>query len=324
MIEAEVILHSVGEQAPPLMTMRARYPKFIHAELMTHRVFSRNASSSRAIPTARYLAEVRDPLSRAAPVMWGAEQKGMNPGGALDTDATNKVQYLWGEAARFAVSVADAMAAQGAHKSIVNRVLDPFVHINVLITSTEWDNFFGLRLDTGADPTMRELAEIMWVAYRESEPTRLGGGDWHLPYVDVTTLEDLDAWLFGNQSSPNLSVVEAAKRVSVARCARVSYNSFETGTRTRPQEDLNLYDRLVGAQPMHASPAEHQATPDAGRRNPYLPSNDLDHLTHPGYGWNSIDVWSNPSLHGNLRGWIQFRKTLAGEAVAPMPAGYVR
>jgi thymidylate synthase ThyX len=289
MIDAKVICDSTSPQGHRLTTFKLRYPKFIHGEFMTHRVISRNASSSRAIPVSRMIAEVRSD-ARASPVYWGAEQKGMQSGAELSEADARLAQGLWGDGAAAAAALATRMVDIGLHKSIVNRVLEPYLHINVVASATEWMNFFGLRLDRAAQPEMRTLAESMWRAYGESSPLPLTTDHWHLPFVDECTWEYL----------PREEWLSASIKVSVARCARVSYESFETGKRSTIAEDLALYERLVGAQPLHASPAEHQATPDIRFR-----------------GRRLCPMW-----HGNFVGWQQYRKMLPGEACAPLPEGY--
>lgn len=299
MISAKVIADSVSPQGHRLTTFELRYPKFIHGEFMTHRTFSRNASSSRAIPTAKYLEEVRSLDHCAAPLSWGTNQKGMQAGAELTGDALRQVQALWTGAAYGAAALAEEMAQIGAHKQVVNRILEPFIHINVVVTATEYANFFGLRLDAGADPTMRALAEAMWAAYSGSVPKLLKPGEWHLPYV---TDEENDQLASNMGTFRQLTI-----KVSVARCARVSYKSFETGKTSTIDEDLVLYQRLLGAQPLHASPAEHQATPDykVGGDDPA-----------------SWEEWEHQDEWGNFVGWRQYRKMLPGEACAPLPEKY--
>lgn len=297
-IEASVVLDSVSPDGHRLTTFKLRYPRFIHAEYMTHRVFSRNSSSSRAAPVAKRIAEVRDPLLRATPVWWGREQGGMQAKAELEDERDGMpnltlVKTAWARAALDAARWAEEMAKAGAHKQLVNRILEPFTHIDVVCTATEYMNFFGLRLDAGAQPEMRALAEAMWSAYGESEPYKLEPGHWHLPFVDLDT-----EW-------PDDKIQECI-RVSVARCARVSYKSHATGRRSTVAEDLALYERLVGSQPLHASPAEHQATPD--QRVPY-------------YG-EVGGRWEHPDEHRNYVGWRMYRAMLPGEAVAPLPEGY--
>lgn len=324
MIEAKVVCDSIAAHSPRLTTFQLRYWKATHGEFMTHRAFSRNASSSRAIPVSKNLAEVRSDELRAAPVWWGREQKGMQSGEELDdvevrhwvrrspdpADFVNVevtdlelAKRQWRDAAHEAIRIAEKMVELGVHKSIVNRILEPFLHINVVATSCEPGllNFFGLRLDRAAQPEIRVLAEQMWAAWQASTPQTLEPGQWHLPFVDDTR-DRRDNWEFGK---------DPLIKISVARCARVSYLSHETGRRSTIEEDLALYERLVGSQPLHASPAEHQATPDQ-----FYPSQYIQEHVH-GEGF-----YGSPQQHGNLTGWIQFRKTLSGEAVAPLPEAY--
>lgn len=297
MISAEIITDSINDQGNRLTTYVLRYPKFIHGEFMTHRRFSRNASSSRAIPVAKMVAEVASG-ERAMPVFWGKNQPGMQAAIELDGYELETAKHMWAKAAMSAARFAQDMEQVGMHKQLVNRVLEPFLHINVVCSATEYMNFFGLRLDKGAQPEMRALTLAMWNAYSKSVPKKLMKGQWHLPFV-----EHLPNW-------ENTQAVATAIKVSVARCARVSYMSNDTGKISGVGEDLILYDRLVGAQPMHASPAEHQAAPDTW----------YDHVDVP----LGEDHWGSPELHGNFTGWMQFRKSLPGENCAPLPLAHVR
>lgn len=290
-ITAEIITDSISPAQIRLTTFKLRYPKFIHGEFMTHRRISRNASSSRAVPTAKLIEEVRNPELRAEPVFWGKNQKGMQAAEELGAEAKLQVQWCWAQAAHEAANMAEQMESVGTHKQIVNRLLEPFSHINVVATANEWENFFGLRLHRDAQPEMRRLAEEMWAARATSTPHQLQPGEWHLPFVDRDDLP---------------YILEVKQKMSVARCARVSYESFETKKRSTIEEDLKLYDRLLSSQPLHASPAEHQATPDStdwGRdgRN---------------QEWKFHEQW------GNFHGWRQYRKMLPGESCAPLPEGY--
>lgn len=314
MISAEMVLDSISPQGNRLTTMLLRYPKFIHGEFMTHRVFSRNASSSRAVPVSKNIEEVRSDELRAAPVFWGEEQKGMSPGGELsreippqrhgsdvisDYEAANR---YWRQGALNAANIAESMVNLGVHKSIINRVLEPFLHINVLVTATEWENFFGLRLDKAADPTMRKLAESMWVVFDSGNPMTLKPGEWHTPWVST---EDMAECMKAAEEHYPTPASEIAIRVSVARCARLTYRSFITGKRSTVSEDRELYSKLILSKPIHASPAEHQATPD---------------WLYPQAG--GLGKWAMPLQHGNFIGWRQYRKTLEGESRAPLPDGY--
>ena len=308
MIEAKVICDSVSVEGHRLTTFQLRYPKFIHSEFMTHRVISRNASSSRAIPVLKLVEEVAIDTLRAEPIYWGKEQKGMQSGDSFSGEELDKIKTLWKSAAFQAADHARELSKLGLHKSLVNRLLEPFSHINVVATATEWDNFFGLRLHRDAQPEMRALALTMWEVRKVSTPKELKPGKWHLPFIDDNFGQEFIIAQDGAAPIP-----EAAKRpmfairVSVARCARVSYLSFETQKPSEVEEDLKLYDRLVGAQPLHASPAEHQATPDKHRS-----------ITYEDVG-SYKSIWERQEEWGNFKGWRQFRKMLPGEAYASLP-----
>lgn len=325
--KAIVLAHSVSANpaAPPLFTMQLRYPKFLHAEELTHRVIcsspevvetvaipdgfmydrrlSRNASSSRAIPVPRLIEDIRrDP---AEPRFWGKHQSGMQASEELDPAAKRLAQDIWRANREACIRDALELHALGAHKQLVNRLVEKHGFINVVATATNWSNFFALRRHKGAQPEIRHLADLIWKAQQASTPTRLGLGQWHLPYVTqddlhaVAVLEDVDyaAWTLPGHVSTKMW--PTLIKLSVARCARVSYLTHE-GKRPSIEDDLALYDRLVASTPLHASPAEHQASPD-------------------GYSGRTEDgkttFWSHPELHGNLTGYIQFRQTLPNEFV---------
>lgn len=318
MIHAEIIADSIGPNSPRLTTMRCVYPKFVHNEHLRHRAFSFSVSSARAIPFNKLLEEVRDDNLRGEPVFWGSEQKGMSTGSQIENIKWAKL--IWRTAAVNACREAEELAKSGLHKSICNRIIEPFIHCHVLVTGTEagWMNYFGLRLDSAAEPTIRALAELQWKHYSEHQPIKLEPDQWHLPFIDDETWDTIgnkkDAYDFEIKQAIGVPI-----RISVARCARLSYNSFETSRRSTIEEDLKLYDRLVGSSPIHASPAEHQAMPDIlVARN-----HELKRTGKPTIKLG--DIWENPNSGGNFGpGWIQYRKILPGENLAPLPKEYIR
>lgn len=273
-ITAKVIAATKFEKIKPIYTVQARYPRFIHSEVMTHRVFGRNASSSRAVPIAKMIQDVLD--DPAMPVSWGSNKPGMQAGEELDHFGKEACIAQWLAARDFAVERARVIAAEGAHKQIVNRLLEPFAHITVIITATEWQNFFDLRCHPAADPTMRVLAETIRDAIQAATPEFGLRGAWHLPYVG-------NADLVAVQERGLDDTADIKKRtlrlISAARCARVSYLNHD-GSNPDFDKDLELANRLLADK--HMSPFEHQATPDP---NAALP-----------------DMW------GNLQGWVQSRK----------------
>lgn len=300
-ITAKMIADSISPDGIRLSTLQLRYPKFIHGEFMTHRVFSRNASSSRAIPVSRLVEDVL--LDPAMPIHWGKNQKGMQADHENDEPVVmghKEGEYLrgtpqeaWLAARDRAVAQAQAFTAAGYHKQIVNRLLEPYCHINVVVTATEFSNFFALRDHPDAQPEIAELAKRMKEAMNTSTPQLLPPEEWHLPYVpeDLKTYLCSKTYLYKASDVP--PYIDQLRRISVARCARVSYLT-QDGKTPSIEEDLQLCERLLAGVPLHASPAEHQGTPDK-RSNEF-----------PG-------LWCDPSLHGNFRGWIQYRKTLPGE-----------
>lgn len=280
LIKATILADSVSHSGVRLTTMELVYPRFIHAELMTHRVFSRNASSSRAIPTKRAIQMIRD--NPAVPASWRMNQPGMQGYEFAPDHIAEAAQKIWLLAMEDAIDYAEQMDALGIHKQVVNRLTEPFAHIKVVVTSVWWNNWFGLRDHPAADPTIAALAAEMRKAYDESQPKLLEYGEWHLPYISAEELA--------------INGVNLCKKISAARCARVSYNNHD-GTKTKVEADIKLHDALLVDQPIHASPAEHQATPD-------VPNSSFG-----GFGGK----WANPKLHGNLTGWVQYRKTLPNE-----------
>jgi thymidylate synthase ThyX len=243
---ARVLLDSVSPAGIRLTTMEVRYPRFIHSELMTHRVFSRNAGSSRALPIKKMIDSVRE--EPALPTWWGRNQSGMQAETEIEAEARALAQAEWRRALEDALAHAERLAAGdiNLHKQLVNRILEPFAWITVIVTATEWSNFFTQRTHPDAQPELKRIADLMLEAYRASEPRGLRAGDWHTPLI----LADEEVTL----------PLEERLKISVARSARVSYLSHD-GKRDHAK-DIELYERLVGGGANgHWSPFEHVATP---------------------------------------------------------------
>lgn len=239
--EATVIEDSVSSNGSRITTLKLRYPRIIHSELMTHRMFSRNAQSSRATPVRTMIESIRS--NPYMPTQWRKAQRGMSPGEAFDAIDSAKCAKVWREQLESALNAAEQLAEIGAAKEHVNRLLEPFAFINVLVTATEWRNFFSLRLSVHAQAEMRRLAQAMKEARDTSTPECK---DWHLPFV----AGDL------RPSDPNGVPSKEAFMVSAARCARVSYLNFSNRVPT-VEEDLDLASRLY--RDRHMSPFEHAA-----------------------------------------------------------------
>lgn len=312
MIKASVIADSVHpETGTRITTFELVYPRFIHSEFMTHRVFNRNASSSRAIPTSKLIEQVRN--EPVMPSHWGKNQKGMQADEELTPMEIEDAKFIWDNAASTAAVYAEQLRRGQVHKQIVNRILEPFTHIRVVVTSTSWANFYGLRDHKDAQPEIRELARAMRKAHNESVPSKLSQGEWHLPYIgfpDRSAAYNFCKHRRITRDEPSSTeVYSLLLKVSAARCARASYNNFE-GRPSTIEEDLGLFAKLVEDQPIHASPTEHQATPmNLGEK--YV--NNMNPVTWE-QGVTSMDKEGN-LYSGNLLHFIQFRKLIPGETI---------
>jgi len=243
-IKVKMIKDSVSKYACRISTLQLRYHRYIHSEVMTHRVFSRSASSSRAIPIKKIIAEVwNDP---AIPLHWGKNVSGMQAKSELTGIKLKLAKFLWISASKIACIFAYLMYVVDLHKQISNRILEPFSHINVILTATEFDNFLELRNHPDAQPEIQELARQIKECLDSSEPQFLHFNEWHLPYVSDEELKKYPLFIL--------------LKASTARCARVSFNNHD-GSSPIIEKDITLHDNLVGSEPRHSSPAEHQATP---------------------------------------------------------------
>lgn len=289
-ISVKVIAHSKSSvNGKEIVTFELNYPRFIHSELMTHRLFSRNAASSRAIPVAKMIEQVR--TSPAMPVHWGKNQPGMQAKEELEGVCLESVKGQWKDAANLAATKAENMMWDGAHKQIANRILEPFQTMKTVLTATEFDNFFWLRKHPDAQPEIKLLAEKMWDALKVSEPVTLKPDDWHTPYFGAGYwLKDLGIPL------------EDALAISSSCCAQVSYRKLDDSL----EKARDVFDKLIESKPCHASPTEHQATPMS-----------LPVWTEEGY---KLDLsWDEGTTHcdkfnnlwsGNLKSWIQHRQLI--------------
>lgn len=315
-LEAKIIAHSKSSiTGKEIVTWELQYPRIIHGEFMTHRLFSRNAASSRAIPVAKILEMVR--TSPAMPVRFGANQAGMQDKGVDHTalvlmdyecgQAEFTPQEAWAEAADSAVQWAKAFADAGYHKQVVNRLLEPFQWMKTVMTATELDNWFWLRDHVDADPTIHALAHLMWEELQKSEPVTLKAGDWHMPYYGSGVWRDSGYCNADMEATYNkrdsTSTLSNALAISASCCAQVSYRKLDDGL----GKAKDIFAKLIESKPCHASPTEHQATP---MNYPYADDttelSNMDGATH-------IDrngcVWS-----GNFKGWIQHRQLLDDNA----------
>jgi hypothetical protein len=312
MYAVKILADSVSPAEHRLTTFEICFPRIVLAEFNTHRMFSRNSASSRAIPVKKMLERVRvDPF---VPAAWPKNQKGMSASEELTEEMGHEAEFTWRELRNHAMNAAHRLAFPAedggldVHKQIANRLLEPWLWHTVIVSATDWSNYFHLRNNVKAQPEIQTAAKMMEELYKTSEPKQLKEGQWHLPLVTEEEM-DMDADL----SAPWEEMTEAEwlknwVKICCARCARVSYLTHD-GKRD-PQEDLRLYGDLV--QPGHMSPLEHAARPMA--------EHELHYFKTPTFTWNSeLETWSvdeeKPLYYlGNYNGWVQHRKMIPGEA----------
>lgn len=286
-ITAEVIADSVNPYGSRLTTMVWEYPRYLHPQVMTHRAFSRNSASSRAVPTSRYLHKVM--TNPVIPVHWGKLRSGMQAVEEMSLTDQAKARDLWLRARGHMVSIAKELLDLGLHKQEVNRLLEAFLHNRLIVSATELANFFHLRDHGDTQHGTQVLARAVKQALAASTPKAIQWGEWHLPWIREDEV-----------SLPSDSKI----RISCARSARVSY--FRGGTKTvDAEEDFKLYSRLVdredwGKNPIHASATEHAAQ----ARNP----EEIKHIS-----W--LDAFEMGLMSNFHPSWLQHRKTIPGENI---------
>lgn len=334
-IKVTVIADSISPAGQRITTFELEYPRIIHSELMTHRLFSRNAMSSRAVPIKKMVELIR--TNPAMPVRFGANQAGMQDKGVehdgqvwYDWTETEdglahnlfcKGREAWMKAAENACEWAERFDKAGYHKQVANRLIEPFQMMKTVLTSTTFNNFWWLRLDADADPTFEHLTEVMKEAILDSTPEPLKPGEWHTPYVHHAVT--LDGSFYGyyvvnEEGFPVDLTEEEALAISASCCAQVSYRRLDE----TKEKALGIYERLVDGKKVHASPFEHQATP----LSPYREIENSDFLTI-GTVNNPADPksWQKGITHvdregkfwsGNLCGFVQQRQLLKNNFVS--------
>lgn len=316
-ISAEIIADSINPHGNRLTTFLLRYPRFIHAEVMTHRMLSRNAASSRAIPARKLLDQILE--FPATPELWTSDKAGMQGGEPLTGEPLISVRRIWQDAKARAISAVEALMGQGLHKSLANRVVEPWFRYANLVSATEWHNFFALRAHPDAQPEFQVLAYRMLDAYLKSVPSQVQWGQWHIPFRD---------------NMPEELSRSQMCRIAVARCARLSYMT-QDGV-IDADKDLQLYARLMERTPKHASPAEHVACARPALRLQLRPAAACDISKREPGNVNALSCFEQLStepddsgryeelvlpydhrgIHqGNFRGWTQWRKMWPGENI---------
>jgi thymidylate synthase ThyX len=265
-IKAEIILDSVSPNGNRITSFCLTYPRFIHAEVMTHRITSKNCASSRAIPFNKMVEDIlKEPASF---VWWGKNQPGMQAREELSPENIEVCKKIWLEALDDSIKHANKLAALGLHKQNVNRLLEPWFHMRTILTATELENMLNLRRHKDAQPEFHALADCIYDTMQNSKPNLLNVGEWHLPYI--------------REEEKSLDI-ELLKKISTARCCRVSYMNHD-GSVSPVEKDISLHDTLISGG--HMSPLEHAA-----------------------------QCMNDNMFYGNFKGFKQYRKFIPNEDI---------
>lgn len=276
MIEVKILADSINPAGFRITSWLLKYPRFIHSEFMTHRVFSRNAASSRAIPFQKMVASIQE--SPAQPERWALEHKGMTALSELSGVEYIAAMNEWSDACESAIDHATHCSQYGLAKSLCNRLIEPWSHITVLATATEHGNFFALRAHPDAMPELQVLAYRMLGQYLKSDPAWIEWGNWHIPKFS------------GMEGGPDYGIAgENGIKIATARCARLSYLTHDG--EHNPDKDIEMHDRLLAAG--HMSPFEHCA-----KAQDFYTAHERSNFDRPGA----------PS------GWLQYRKQFENES----------
>ena len=298
-ISAKIVADSISKAGKRITTFELEYPRWILAELNTHRLFSRNSMSSRAIPVNKQIQQIIE--NPATPVFWGLNQTGMSA--KEEHSNIDACKGAWKAIAEEYAAFADVLKEQNLHKQIVNRLLEPFQRMKTVLTATEFDNFFKLRLAPDAQPEIQELARCMKEVMDLNEPELLKEGEWHTPYVEHFRGSDCDAELMYIVDNVSVSL-EEAKAISTSCCGQVSYREIDSSY----DKAMSVYAKLgLNTDHAHLSPTEHQATSmqvwfEGGDINSILPETWEAGITHVDKNCN---LWS-----GNFNSWIQHRQLI--------------
>ena len=332
-ISAKIIADSISELGQRITTFELEYPRFIHAELLTHRLMSKNSSSSRAVPVQKAIELIR--TNTAGPSHWGKHQSGMQAKEECNSYLEREVPYvddegnvvtrldgslmtytaqisreqLWNEARDAALEYAEIFMDLGYHKQVVNRITEPFSHIKVCLTATNFSNFLWLRDHSDAQPEIMLLAKEMKKELENSIPKVLTTGEWHLPYYGEGYWEprsEDDAFVVTENirngiiptdvfDENGISLSDALK-ISSSCCAQTSYRRTDDSL----EKATNIYEKLVGMEPPHFSPFEHQAMPMCSTTS--FDDCAVTHLDRYGSYWS-----------GNFEKWIQHRQIIMND-----------
>lgn len=304
---AQIIARSKHfETGTILSTIVADYPRIVHAEFMTHRMLSKNSSSSRAIPANTVIEQLEE--SPFIPEFWGMNQSGMQAKSQLEGEALELARQVWNMAGKNTIEVTKILKSLNVHKQLANRVSEWMQNIRVCISGTEWNNFHWLRNHGDAQPEIQDLAiaieSAMNIWDAQGKTQTLNIGEWHLPFYKEGIWRPraggLDEYGF---------TLEDARMISVSCAAQTSYRKNDDSL----EKAKKLFDMFFNTTHIHASPSEHAATVMALTN--YFKQNEIKQA-----GFQSMfegmnegathvdkngDIWS-----GNFKHFVQFRQLI--------------
>lgn len=280
---ARLLEDVVAPSGDRLTIFEVELHRFVLAELNTHRSHSRSSASSRAIPVSKQIARVKE--DPAWPLVWTSEQPGMQGGSELEGYDLGNAQWLFKDVQQYTVDRIEdyyedlrrnygeepsQWGPHALHKSLVNRLMEPFMWHKVIFGATDlgWVNFFAqraMRYSPLAQPELRAAADQMLDIYGDEEfeeseelravagmmmetlesstPTQINFGEWVTPYIQ----------------RDEKFLIDTKLKVSVGRCARVSF--LNHGGIRDLDADLKLWSTLSTSKPKHAAPMEFVCTP---------------------------------------------------------------
>lgn len=303
---ARLIASSINEYGDWVRTFSVKGHLMILPESNTHRTDSKSIQSGRAVPTVTLRERMLNDI--AYPVYYGRNRKGMSAAEeCLEyvrhpfTGEMLRPDQAWMAMAQTMAAWSESLTEAGWHKQLSNRPMSPFLYYHGTITATERDNYYGLRRHGDAQPEIRALADAMWEAEQSAlAPRVLKPGEWHTPWIEEQDHDMVSAFIL-RHDLPSHSHVMLINLVSAARCARSSYSTFD-GRRSTVENDLRLCIDLIRSRPIHASPFEHQCTPDTKKVE--WVATDINSEAE------AREVWAYPEDHRNFKGFRQLRAFL--------------
>lgn len=293
-IIANLITDSITKSGKRMSTFELEYHRFIHSEVMTHKMLEKNSSSSRAIPVSKAITNVEE--NPSIPVFWGAAQPGMQAAKELDGVDLDIANILWQKGIDQSIELVKEFDKIKLHKQLTCRWLETGQMIKIVISGTDWDNMLWLRNDDAAQPEFHELAKCIQECFDGSTPELLHPGEWHLPYIN-SYRDEFGELIYVDSTGSTLSL-DDARKISASCCAQVSYRKLDD----TKEKALEIYDKLFSGTKPHMSPTCHQGTPV-----------DYDTLMTDPENWEIGITHMNRKQEfcsGNLNSWIQYRQIL--------------